>query len=280
MRALQPRVIDAVFAAVEGLLPPPPVDEHPLGCHRPRIDDKVCFTGLVYRLALGCSWVDAGHLVGVSDITLRRRRDAWIAAGIFDALAEEAIAGYDRIRGLDLSEVSVDGSLHKAPCGGEGTGKNPTDRGKLGWKWSIATEATGLPIGWAADGANRHDIRLLAPTLDAVGHRGLDLDIGTLHLDRGYDANSVRDDLAGRSIDDAIIARRRRRGEPKPADPQPLRLGLRWAVERTNSWLSNFGQLRRNTDRCAAHRLAQLALAIVIIITAKLIDWHDRYNRT
>ena len=191
----------------------------------------------------------------------------------------EAICGYDRIRGLDLSEVSVDGSLHKSPCGGEGTGKNPTDRAKLGWKWSIASEAAGIPIGWAIDGANRHDIRLLAPTLDTVTARGLDLDIETLHLDRGYDANTVRDDLAGRHIHEAVIARRRRRGEPKVPGKRPLLLGLRWTVERTNSWLSNHGQLRRNTDRRTAHRLAQLALAITLIITGKLIDWHDRWNR-
>jgi transposase len=278
MRALAPRVIEAVWTAVAGLLPPPPVDDHPLGCHRPRIADKVCFTGILYRLALGCSWVDAGRLVGVGQATLRRRRDEWIAAGVFDALVDEAIAGYDRIRGLDLSEVSVDGSLHKAPCGGDGTGPNPTDRGKLGWKWSIASEAAGIPIGWATDGANRHDIRLLAPTLDTVEHRGLTVDVGTLHLDRGYDADTVRTDLAGRGIDDAVIARKRKRGQPKPAAPAPLGLGLRWAVERTNSWLSNFGQLRRNTDRSTAHRLAQFALAITLIITIKLIDWHDRWN--
>jgi hypothetical protein len=30
---------------------------------------------------------------------------------------------------------------------------------------------------------------------------------------------------------------------------QPLTLGLRWIVEAANSWLSNYGQLRRNTDR-------------------------------
>ena len=55
--------------------------------------------------------------------------------------AAEAISGYDKIIGLDLSDVSVDGSLHKSPAGGEGTGKNPTDRAKLGWKWSILTDA-------------------------------------------------------------------------------------------------------------------------------------------
>lgn len=278
MRALQPRVMDTVFSAAVALLPSRPPDTHPLGCHRPRTDDRTCFVGMVYRLALGCSWQDAGMLAGTSASTLRRRRDEWAAAGVFDRLAEEAIAAYDRICGLDLSEVAIDGSQAKAPCGGEGTGRNPTDRGKLGWKWSVATDAAGIPIGWAANGANRHDIILLAPTLDGVVARGLVGDIETVHLDRGYDADTVRQLLLDRGIHDAQIARRRRRGEPEPADPQPLRLGLRWTVERTNSWLSNFGQLRRNTDRSSAHRLAQLALAIVVIVTAKLIDWRDRWS--
>jgi hypothetical protein len=52
---------------------------------------------------------------------------------------------------------------------------------------------------------------------------------------------------------------------------------MRWPVERTNSWLSNFGALRRNNDRRIVHRVAQLALAIVLILTAKLIDWRDRW---
>src|SRR5680860_1465650 len=277
MRALDPRVVDAVWAAVEALLAPRPVAAHPLGCHRPRIAGRDCFSALLLRLVTGCSWDVAARFSTASETTLRRRRDEWVAAGVFDALAEQALAGYDRIVGLDLSEVSIDGSLHKAPCGGQGTGPNPTDRAKLGWKWSIATDRDGIPIGWATDGANRHDIPLLAPTMDALAARGLLADVDTLHLDRGYDADTVRAALADRGIHDAVIARKRKRGHPTPA-LQPLRLGLRWAVERTNSWLSNFGQLRRNTDRFTAHRLAQLALAITLIITIKLIDWADRWK--
>jgi hypothetical protein len=34
------------------------------------------------------------------------------------------------------------------------------------------------------DGANRHDVVTLEPTLDAIGKAGLLDDIGTLHLDR------------------------------------------------------------------------------------------------
>jgi hypothetical protein len=53
---------------------------------------------------------------------------------------------------------------------------------------------------------------------------------------------------------------------------------LRWPVERTNSWLSNFGQLRRNTDPLTAHRLAQFALADALIITVKLVKWAKRWD--
>src|SRR5271166_5301084 len=157
MRALDPEVKDVMWRAVEPLIPAR-VDHHPLGCHRPRADDRDCFEVMVVRLVTGCSWEDAERLTGnvVSDTTVRARRDEWIAAGVFNGIANEAINAYDRIIGLDLSDTAVDGSLHKAPAGGEGTGPNPTDRGKTGWKWSVATDTNGVPIGWATAGANRH----------------------------------------------------------------------------------------------------------------------------
>jgi transposase len=83
VRQLDPRVIDAVYAAVEALLParpPTPIRSAVIDPGSPTAD-KVCFTGIVYRLALGCSWVDAGRLVGIGQATLRRRRDQLIAAG-------------------------------------------------------------------------------------------------------------------------------------------------------------------------------------------------------
>ncbi len=277
MRALDPEVVDAVWQAVAPLVPPPS-ETHPLGCHRPRISDRVCFKAILIRLTTGCSWVDAERLVGakVSDTTLRGRRDEWVAAGVFDGLVSEALGAYDRIIGFDLSECSVDGSQHKAPAGGEGTGPNPTDRGKSGWKWSLFADRNGIPIGWAVDGANRHDTVLLEPTLSSVTDRGLLAESETLHLDRGYDNGVVRGLVGELGIDDLICSKRRKTGTA--ADKKLVPLGMRWPVERTNSWLSNFGQLRRNTDRRSAHRLAQLALAVAFLLTAKLIDWRSRWS--
>jgi transposase len=277
MRALDPEVVDAVWETIEPLIPQP-AKTHPLGCHRPRVADRLCFWGILVRLVTGCSWVTVEAILErrVSDTTLRSRRDEWIAAGVFDALRDHALEAYDRIIGLDLSEVALDGSLHKAPCGGEGTGKSPVDRAKLGWKWSIAADANGIPLGWAIAGANRNDLKLLQPTLADLARVGLLVEVETLHLDRGYDYPKTRTQLAALGLHDLNIQRRTPPGsdQPKP----PMRLGLRWVVESTNSWLSNYGQLRRNTDRTTRHRHAQLCLVATLLITAKLIDWRNRWS--
>jgi transposase len=195
MRALERDVQDAIWQTIEPLLPDPP--PHPLGCHRPRISNRLCFRGILIRLTTGSSWRDIESILdfAVSDTTLRTRRDEWIEAGVFDQIHTEALAAFDKIIGLDLSEVSIDGSLHKAPYGGEGTGPNPTDRAKLGWKWSVGVELHGVPIGWAIDGANRNDVKLLEPTLDAIAEHGLLVDVDTMHLDRGYDYPKIRRQL-------------------------------------------------------------------------------------
>ena len=276
-RAMDPQVSDAIWAAIEPILPTP-ADDHPLGCHNPRVPDRVCFRGVLIRLVTGSSWVDIEAMMGfvVSDTTLRARRDHWIAAGVFDRLEAEARAGYDRILHLDLDVVAVDGSIHKAPCGGEGTGKSPVDRGKLGWKWSVASERGGIPIAWAIDGANRHDVALLEPTLDAITATGLLPDIGTVTLDRGYDSDAVRARLADRGLFDADI--QRRGTKPPPGAAQRLTLGLRWIVEATNTWWSNYGQLRRSTDRKRCHRHAALQLATAVLIVGRLLDYRNRWS--
>lgn len=280
MLALDPRVVNAVWTAIEAHLPPRPPDTHPLGCHRPRITDRDCFDGILIRLVTGCSWDVAARLSVAGETTLRNRRTEWLAADAFNKLAEEALCAYDRIIGLDLSEVAVDGSLHKSPCGGDGTGRNPTDRAKGGWKWSIATDLVGIPIGWVIDGANRNDSILLEPTLQTVADRGLLADIETLHLDRGYDSALTIERCHRLGLADIVCAKRRKPGEPKKPKntKQAHTLGLRWPVERTNSWLSNFGQLRRNTDRYPAQRLGQIALAVTLILTVKLVKWAKRWN--
>ena len=268
-------MVDVVWAAVEPLIPEREEVFHPLGCHRPRIPDRDVFEAVLFRLVTGCSWDVAGRLGKGGETVLRTRCNSWNASGVFDRAVAEALAGYDRVVGIDLSEASVDGSLHKAPCGGEGTGKSPVDRGKSGWKWSILADRDGIPVAWAAGAANRHDSLLLGPTLADAARRGRHHGIETLHLDRAYAGEPARRTCRDYGIDDIVCAPKRPPGQA-PSAPKPVPLGMRWAVERTNSWLSNFGQLRRSTDRNTKARLGQLALAIAVIITIKLIKRADK----
>ena len=267
MHALDPAVHGPIFATIVDLLPERP--PHPLGCHRRRTPDQVCFAGILYRLVTGASWETIEAIIGyqVSDTTLRTRRDEWITAGIFDELARQAIAGYDRLIGLDLDHVAIDGSDHLAPCGGEGAGHSFKHPGRLSWKWCLAVDADGIPIAWTIDAGNRNDYAMFFPVLDQLANRGLAAHIGTLHADRGFNYTSTPARVTAYGIDNFAAPPRQQRSH----GTVPLvGLGQRWIVESANSWLRNYGQLRRNTDRKPQHRHAALCLAITLLITHRL----------
>jgi len=58
--------------------------------------------------------------------------------------------------------------MAKAPLGGDETGPHPTDRRKSGSKRHLITEGQGIPVGTALSGANRHDMKKAAETVDAI----------------------------------------------------------------------------------------------------------------
>jgi transposase len=94
---------------------------------------------------------------------------------------------------------------------------------------------------------------------------------------RGYDYPVVRSRLATiYGLNDLVIQPRRSKQLGKKP---PVRLGLRWIVEATNTWWSNHGQLRRNIDRRTHHRHDALCLATtIILIIGRLIDHRTRWS--
>lgn len=268
MYALDPAVHGPVFETIKDLIPPPP--RHPLGCHRRRVPDKVCFAAILYRLVTGASWETIEAIIGyqVSDTTLRSRYHEWVDAGIFEQLAAQAINGYHRLIGLDLSAVCIDGSDHLAPCGGKGTGHGIKHPGRLSWKWCLAVDADGIPIGWTIDAGNRNDYAMFFPLLDQLADRRLTEQIGELHADRGFNYAST----PARIADDYQIESFHAppRNQPRHGTVALVGMGRRWIVESANSWLRAYGLLRRNTDRNPTHRHAALCLAITLFITHRL----------
>jgi hypothetical protein len=92
-----------------------------------------------------------------SATTLRRRRDEWITAGVAEQLRLAVLAAYDRLLGLEVEHLSVDGCITKAPCGGQVAGPSPVDSRKQGLKRSVATETGGIPLAAIPAPANQRD---------------------------------------------------------------------------------------------------------------------------
>ena len=168
MPAIPSWLLEPLWDQFAALLPDRPVYDpsHPLGCHKPRIGDRIIFEKLIQVLRDGCSYVSIADCA-CSATTLRERRSEWIRAGIFADLKKIARESYDRIVGLVLEEIAVDGCITKAPGGGECAGRSPVDRGKLGMKRSLMVEGRSIPLGRALAPANRYDSPPLAPALAA-----------------------------------------------------------------------------------------------------------------
>jgi transposase len=248
------------FAA---LLPPRPVylPSHPLGCHRQRIADRVIFEKLVQVLRFGCSYESIADCT-CGATTIRDRRNEWIKAGIFARLKQIALESYDRIVGLALEEIIIDGCITKAPGGGECAGRSPVDRGKQGMKRSSMTDGYGIPLDRVLAPASRHDSPLLAATLDKLDEAGPLPDDIQVHLDAGYDSQKTRDELAGRGMTGQIAHK---------GQKAPIQAGQRWPVERTNAWHNAFSRLQRCYERREEVIDAFFDLADAIITVRSLI---------
>ena len=267
MHALDPAVHEPIFKTIVDLIPPPP--PHPLGCHRRRVPDWVCFLGILQRLVSGSAWetIEFNLNRQVSDTTLRARRDEWIRAGVFAEIFNQAIAGYHKLIGFNLANVIIDGTDQLAPCGGEGAAQGFKTRGRLGWKWVIAVDDRGVPITFTTAPANRNDYPFMYTLLDQLAELGLAHQIDTLHADRGFGYREAPARVAAYGINRFNAPPR---NDPHQGATPLVGLGPRWMVEANNAWMCAYGQLRRNTDRKPEHRHAALSFAIALFITHRL----------
>lgn len=145
---------------------------------------------------------------------------------------------------------------------GTETGPDPTGRGKAGTKQHLVVDGEGAPPGLTISGANRHDSRMLVPTLDAVlrirGGQGRPrCRPDKLHADKACDHRRCRRECRARGI----APRLARRGIDTSE-----RLGRhRWKVERRVAWLAQLRRIAvRHEQRADAH-LAFTTLACAII---------------
>jgi putative transposase len=132
-------------------------------------------------------------------------------------------------------------------------------------KRSLMTEGHGIPIGLAASGANRHDMKLVGETIE---HMIVDRPQPTqaqpqgMCLDKGYDYAEVRDTLK----EFGFTAHIRSRGEEvQVLKREAGQRARRWVVERTHSWMNRFRRILVRWEKKAENYVAFLHFACALI---------------
>lgn len=101
-----------------------------------------------------------------------------------------------------------------------------------------------MPLAIAVDGANVHDTRLVAPTLDAlVIARKTPSEQAPQHLclDAGYVGEKTQEVVEQRQYIAHVRPRDEERAQARSADPS--KKPRRWVVERLHSWLNRSRRL-------------------------------------
>jgi transposase len=112
-----------------------------------------------------------------------------------------------------------------------------TKRGK-GSKLVVVVDGAGVPLALTVHSASPSETKMIEPTLDR-----LDRQPDRLVLDKAFDSDKFRDQLAARGIE-PIVPYRKRAVSMKYGDGRKLRrYKRRWKVERTFAWLGNFRRL-------------------------------------
>jgi transposase len=119
--ALPSSILEPLWVQFAALLPTRHV-HHPLGCHRPRIPDRLVFDKLIQVLVFGCGYRHIAD-AACSATTLRRRRDEWITLGVAEHLGLAVLGAYQQLFGLELEHLAVDGCITKAPAADRSPGR-------------------------------------------------------------------------------------------------------------------------------------------------------------
>jgi len=136
----------------------------------------------------------------------------------------------------------------------------------------VLVDGRGVPLAAAVDGANVHDQKLLAPTLNGIPvSRPEPAPYQPQHLclDKGYVGEPVEREVRKRGYiphvpakGDEQITRHHRRGKAR-----------RWTVERTHSWVNRARRLLTRWEKKVANYFGFLHLqfAIVALRTAGVL---------
>lgn len=116
------------------------------------------------------------------------------------------------------------------------------------------------------DGANRHDVKLVEPTLEALAinrPEPTDAQPQGMCLDKAYDAAFIRDLLAALAYEPHIRARGE---EAEDLKRHPDTKARRWVIERAHGWLNRYRGILIRWCKKPENYLACLHFACAMIV--------------
>lgn len=193
-------------------------------------------SGIYYVLRTGCQWKAVPNCFG-SGSSIHKYFQEWNDYGVFQSFWQNGLLYYDEKVGIKWKWQSIDSSMVKSPLGGENTGKNPTDRAKLGTKRSIIVDGKGIPISLVVKGANVHDSKIVEENLDNIMVRKYHKSVYLDHFcaDKGYDSFYVELLVISEGLNPMICRRKTKNRFTKK--------WKRWTVERSFSWFNKFRKI-------------------------------------
>jgi transposase len=257
----KPLASDELWEIIQPLIPPPQPRLLRYPGRKP-VGDREALIGILFVLSIGIPWEDLPVEMGCGcGMTCWRRLRDWNEAGVWNQLHQVLLTRLDETHLINCSRATVDSAFARAFGGVEGSGKNPTDRGRPGVKQHVLVDADGVPLAGDITPANTPDIKELLPLVDACGQLDKAAEPQRLpekeYGDRAYDSKPHREELRARVIEPRLAKRNTERGGG---------LGVfRWVVERTLSWLHGMLKLRFVTDEASEMQFVFFDLAQYII---------------
>jgi transposase len=207
---------------------------------------------------------------GVSASVVHERFQRWRRTGVFEKLMRRMAEHYARERGgVEWRWQSMDSKHCPAPLGGEETGANLTDRGKLGAKVNLLVDGRGASASVVPAGANHHDKMSAMELIVSATPKRPARKERHLCADKAYDADDLRDFAASAGYVTHIKAKAKRKEvgwTPEEDSPEEVHPARRRIVERTISWLSKRRGLRARRAKKAGNWLALVRIACAHIL--------------
>ncbi len=104
------RIPDYIWEEMK-LIIPKPIDNHPLGCHKLRIEDRIILNGILFVLRTGIQWKGLDFTNICKHSVAHDRFQEWTIAGVFEEFWRRGLLMYQKNnvpptpKGVDLQAL-------------------------------------------------------------------------------------------------------------------------------------------------------------------------------